>query len=81
MREEVSDWRTYARRSMIGAHPLLEMRARRWRRALSTWRRYSASTTGAAIAGASAAEPWRSEIWWGSVGGAEACGGRLLTDC
>jgi len=34
---------------MIGAHPLLEMRARSWRRALSTWRRYSASTTGAAI--------------------------------
>jgi hypothetical protein len=35
---------------MMGAHPLTEMRARRSRRALSTWRRYSASTTGAAMA-------------------------------
>lgn len=34
----------------MGAQPLEEMRARRSRRALSTWRRYSASTTGAAIA-------------------------------
>jgi hypothetical protein len=42
---------------MIGAHPLLEMRARSWRRALSTWRRYSASTTGAAISAAAAAGP------------------------
>jgi hypothetical protein len=42
---------TYARRSMMGAQPLEAMRARRARRALSTWRRYSASTTGAAIAG------------------------------
>jgi hypothetical protein len=66
---------------MIGAHPLLEMRARRWRRALSTWRRYSASTMGAAIAGASAADSWRSESWSGTVGGAEACGWRVLTDC
>jgi hypothetical protein len=36
----------------MGAHPLTEMRARRSRRALSTWRRYSASTTGAAMAAA-----------------------------
>ena len=62
---------------MIGAHPLLEMRARSWRRALSTWRRYSASTTGAAIPAAAGAEPWRSEA--GGGGGEEACGGRQ--DC
>jgi hypothetical protein len=44
------DGGTYARRSMMGAQPLEAMRARRARRALSIWRRYSASTTGAAIA-------------------------------
>jgi len=46
--------RTYARRSMMGAQFLLEMRARRSRRALSISAMYSASTTGADIA----AENW-----------------------
>lgn len=40
---------TYAKRSMIGAQPLLEMRARRSRRAFSISFRYAASTTGPAI--------------------------------
>ena len=38
---------TYARRSMMYAQPLLAMRARRSRRALSISAMYSASTTGA----------------------------------
>lgn len=39
----------HARRSMMGAQPLEAMSARRSRRAPSTCRRYSASTTGAAM--------------------------------
>jgi hypothetical protein len=41
--------RGYAKRSMMGAQFLEEMRARRSRRALSTSFRYSVSTTGNAI--------------------------------
>jgi hypothetical protein len=62
---------TYARRSMMGAHPLEEMRARRWRRALSTWRRYSASTTGAAMAWRRVAGEVGSPREIGRGGGAE----------
>lgn len=46
---ETAERRCYAKRSMIGAQFLLEMRARSFRRALSISLRYSASTTDAAI--------------------------------
>lgn len=47
----VTEEENYAKRSMIGAQFLLEIRARRSRRALSISLRYSASTIGDAMGG------------------------------